>query len=607
MDNYIVSARKYRPTIFKDVVGQDHITTTLKNAIRKKQLAQAFLFCGPRGIGKTTCARILAKTINCENVSSDIEACGECNSCKSFQESTSFNVHELDGASNNSVDDMRALIEQVRYMPQAGKFKIYIIDEVHMLSSAAFNAFLKTLEEPPPFAIFILATTEKHKILPTILSRCQIFDFNRIGVKDIASHLETICIKEKIDFEQDALHVIAQKADGALRDSLSILDRTVSFSEGKLKYKEVLEHLNILDYDYYFKITDQLLAEDSASVLNSFNEVLAKGFEGDTFLEGISQHFRDLLVSKDPETISLLEVSEGLGNRYREQATYAPAQFLLSGLNIANQFEINYKASKNKRLHVELALLKLAYLNHILKLENIPADAKKKPEKYQQELTKEAPSPKEYKTESNSKPATIEEEKRGAEVPPEEKLIETDQEAVPSTKPLKSENPSKSISGINLGSLEDIYQSLDSESEKNLDIDKQEETPEVDRQVNINQEALLVAWQRVAESLYKKNNASTAALVSNYKPTSKHNQIILKVLSSVEKSILISAAADICLVLREEFTQPDIFLLVEIENDPSKKFTARKPYTADEKYEYLKEKNPVLEELKKGLDLELDF
>ena len=362
MDNFIVSARKYRPATFQTVVGQLHITGTLKNAIKNNQLAQAFLFCGPRGVGKTTCARILAKTINCESLSPDTEACRVCNSCISFQNGNSFNIHELDAASNNSVEDIRNLIEQVRIPPQAGRYKIYIIDEVHMLSQAAFNAFLKTLEEPPNYAIFILATTEKHKILPTILSRCQIFDFNRIRVEDIAKHLAEIANKEGIAYDEDGLHLIAQKADGGLRDALSMFDQIVSFSSKNVNYKTVIDNLNILDYDYYFKLTDAILSEDVANALLLFDEILSNGFDGNHFITGLASHFRNLLVCKDASTLKLLEVSEGIRQKYTIQSQLAPLSFLISALNISNQCDLNYKTSKNQRLQVELTLIKLCHI-----------------------------------------------------------------------------------------------------------------------------------------------------------------------------------------------------------------------------------------------------
>ncbi|MBS7563962.1 DNA polymerase III subunit gamma/tau [Mucilaginibacter sp. Bleaf8] len=368
MDNFIVSARKYRPVTFESVVGQQHVTNTLKNAIKNNQLAQAFLFCGPRGVGKTTCARILAKTINCTNLQPNGEACGTCDSCRAFQNGNSFNVHELDAASNNSVDDIRSLIDQVRIPPQAGRYKVYIIDEVHMLSQAAFNAFLKTLEEPPHYAIFILATTEKHKILPTILSRCQIFDFNRIRVEDMANHLSSIAQKESIAYEPDGLHIIAQKADGGLRDALSMFDQIVSFSGGQVTYKSVIDNLNILDYDYYFNITDSLLNEDTSKTLLLFDEILAKGFDGSHFIGGLSGHLRNLLVGKDPATLKLLEVSEGIRNKYLQQSQQASTSFLLSAMSIANQCDLNYRLSKNQRLQVELALLKICHLPSALNL-----------------------------------------------------------------------------------------------------------------------------------------------------------------------------------------------------------------------------------------------
>ena len=363
MENFIVSARKYRPATFDTVVGQKHITDTLKNAIKNNRLAQAFLLCGPRGVGKTTCARILAKTINCENPTSDTEACGKCNSCVTFQQNTSFNVYELDAASNNSVDDIRKLVEQVRFAPQQGKYKVYIIDEVHMLSNAAFNAFLKTLEEPPSYAIFILATTEKHKIIPTILSRCQIFDFNRISVMDIAEHLQKIAVTEGIQAEPDALHLVGQKADGCLRDALSLFDSVINFVPDKiLTYRKVVENLHILDYDYYFKLTDLLLAENTEETILLFDKVLRQGFDAHNFLGGMQEHFRNLMMCKYPNTVKLLEVPEGVQRRYVQQAQAVESSWLLSALNLSNHCDINYKSSKQPRLLIELTLMKLCHL-----------------------------------------------------------------------------------------------------------------------------------------------------------------------------------------------------------------------------------------------------
>src|SRR5450432_4273383 len=377
MNKFIVSARKYRPQLFSTVVGQTHITTTLKNAIRNKQLAHAFLFCGPRGVGKTTCARILAKAINCEHPASDGEACNVCHSCISFQEGTSLNIHELDAASNNSVDDIRSLVEQVRFAPQPGKYKVYIIDEVHMLSSSAFNAFLKTLEEPPPYAIFILATTEKHKILSTILSRCQVFDFKRITNLDIIDHLQEICEKENIPADKSSLEIIAQKSEGCMRDALSIMDKMVSFSDGKLTYADTLEHLNILDESYYFTLLTAVRKQQLSEALLIFDEINAKGFEGDLLLNGFAEFIRNLLICKDEKAARLLVVVDDFKQKYIETAKDADTSWLISALNQLGESEINYKAARNKRLHVELTLIKLAYLNQALHLSQVVPDKKK--------------------------------------------------------------------------------------------------------------------------------------------------------------------------------------------------------------------------------------
>ena len=362
MENYIVSARKYRPATFESVVGQRALTTTLKNAIATQKLAHAYLFCGPRGVGKTTCARIFAKTINCMTPTADGEACNQCESCVAFNEQRSYNIHELDAASNNSVDDIRQLVEQVRIPPQVGKYKVYIIDEVHMLSTSAFNAFLKTLEEPPHHAVFILATTEKHKILPTILSRCQIYDFNRISVEDTVNHLMYVAAKEGIAAEPEALNVIAMKADGGMRDALSIFDQVVSFTGGHITYKSVIDNLNVLDYEYYFRLTDSFLANKVSDVLLLFNDILNKGFDGSHFITGLSSHFRDLLVAKVAVTLPLLQVGAGIRQRYQEQAQNCPLPFIYKAMKLCNDCDLNYRVSKNKRLLVELTLIQLAQL-----------------------------------------------------------------------------------------------------------------------------------------------------------------------------------------------------------------------------------------------------
>jgi DNA polymerase-3 subunit gamma/tau len=367
MENYIVSARKYRPDNFESVVGQAAITSTLKNAIKNNHLGHAYLFSGPRGVGKTTCARIFAKTINCQNLSPALEACNECESCTSFNQNRAYNIHELDAASNNSVDDIRSLTEQVRIPPQVGKYSVYIIDEVHMLSAQAFNAFLKTLEEPPAHAIFILATTEKHKIIPTILSRCQIYDFNRIRTTDTVEYLKLIAGKENIDYEEDALHVIAQKGEGAMRDALSIFDQVVSFSENKITYASVIENLNILDVEYYFNLTNDFVKNNIAGALLTLNEILEKGFDPRNFIGGLASHFRDLLVSKDPATIVLLDTGASIKDQYLKQAAELSEEFLYGALEICNETDLQFRGSKNQRLTIELALVRLANLTMVQK------------------------------------------------------------------------------------------------------------------------------------------------------------------------------------------------------------------------------------------------
>lgn len=594
MDNFIVSARKYRPITFDSVVGQSHITNTLKNAIKNNQLAQAFLFCGPRGVGKTTCARILAKTINCQNLTPQFEACGVCDSCKSFQYGNSYNFHELDAASNNSVDDIRNLIEQVRIPPQGGKFKVYIIDEVHMLSSSAFNAFLKTLEEPPSYAIFILATTEKHKILPTILSRCQIFDFNRIRVEDMALHLEGIAIKEQISFDRDGIHLIAQKADGGLRDALSMFDQIASFSNKNISYQAVIDNLNLLDYDYYFKITDQLLNKDLASALLLFDEVLNNGFEALTFAAGFAVHIRNLLVCKDETTLVLLEVSNNIKLKYQQQAAKSSTSFLISALNISNQCEINYKQSKNPRLQIELMLVKLSHIEAALTLANqAPSyinEVKKKPEN----LGHKQNSSLEVKVSTNEiavnetplittsgnlpigKTTVVEEIKVGAEIKPKSliKSIPSSHSLIPDLKNLTT--PSNVLKEPDIEILEGIEQSDFSERELNE------------------------VWVAYILILKEKNRMALAALMDHYKPHLIENFVIELTLSNkLQEEELKNGKIELLNYLRTSLKN----FAIQIQTIISAKEIKGRPYTAQEKYLYFVEKNPQIEVLKNTFNL----
>jgi DNA polymerase III subunit gamma/tau len=458
MENYLVSARKYRPDTFQSVVGQSALTTTLKNAIHNKQLAHAYLFCGPRGVGKTTCARIFAKTINCSNPKEDGEACDECESCQSFNDQRSLNIFELDAASNNSVDDIRNLVDQVRIPPQLGQYKVYIIDEVHMLSAAAFNAFLKTLEEPPHHAIFILATTEKHKIIPTILSRCQIYDFNRISVHDIVGQLQHVAQSEKVEAEEEALNIIAMKADGGMRDALSIFDQVSSFGNGKITYQNVIDNLNVLDYDYYFKLTDAFLKGDLSSALLLFNDVLNNGFEGQHFITGLSAHFRDLLVCKDPATLVLLEVGASIRANYQEQAAQCPAEFLYTAIKISNDCDLDYKESKNKRLLIELALIRITQLSDSKKKisELILDEAPISILPLQATATPEATSPTLSKPAATSSPTTDDDEKADAQVPAspvKKNAVKTESNASAPAPNQKDVNAPRSIRSVQTASL----------------------------------------------------------------------------------------------------------------------------------------------------------
>lgn len=616
MDNFIVSARKYRPATFETVVGQQHITGTLRNAIKNNQLAQAFLFCGPRGVGKTTCARILAKTINCQNLTPEIEACGTCESCIAFQNGASFNVHELDAASNNSVEDIRSLIEQVRIPPQAGKYKIYIIDEVHMLSAQAFNAFLKTLEEPPSYAKFILATTEKHKILPTILSRCQIFDFNRIRVEDIAGHLESIAIKEEVSYDHDGLHLIAQKADGGLRDALSMFDQLVSFSNKNLNYQAVIDNLNVLDYDYYFKLTHAIVDEDSSRCLLLFNEVLSKGFDGSHFISGLANHFRNLLVAKDMETVKLLEVSKTIKDRYLSQAEKTDQGLLLSSLNIANQCEINYKNSRNQRLQVELALLKMCHIGAAIQLSRQAVTSKGSGES----AKKKTPIAKSSGQADADTPAVAPEKTTASEKKPGTQSVSVLSEtSVPSHASASPDEPTSSrgeekpvskpkfvipkLADINLSTNIPNLNTVFDEKTDDISGNKDPQYIMGDGEDPFDQEAFLQLWKEFALKVKNEGKISLFTLMAANKPVLKENFVIdVIVENQIQQQLLIESKIDILNFIRQKLNNFKVDLVPILQ----KSITVRKPVTDTEKYQVMVAKNPMLDKLRKDFNLGFD-
>jgi DNA polymerase-3 subunit gamma/tau len=595
MENFIVSARKYRPATFETVVGQQHITGTLKNAIKNNQLAQAFLFCGPRGVGKTTCARILAKTINCTNPTAEMEACGTCDNCLSFQNGHSFNVHELDAASNNSVDDIRSLIEQVRIPPQAGRYKIYIIDEVHMLSQSAFNAFLKTLEEPPSYAIFILATTEKHKILPTILSRCQIFDFNRIQVEDISNHLATIAQRENIAFESDGLHIIAQKADGGLRDALSMFDQIASYANKNITYKAVIDNLNILDYDYFFKLTSYLTAAEVSQTLLLFDEILNNGFDGNNFINGLATHFRNLLVGKDAATIRLLEVSENIKQKYLDQCKQTELSFLLTALNLANTCDLNYKNSKNQRLQVELALIKMCHIRSVVQLAQQPlapsntATDQDQDKKKTDVVAGKAESAKINVESQNPHPKT-----ETPSLPPVEEKTKT----VPasSATSISINIPKKNV-GTLIPSLNDLERLASGEEESG----PKKATGEAREPFTYDQ--LLEIWNKYIQILKNADKINLFTILNNFAPKLISPVLIeISVESKTQEQFVVQESVELMNYLRNQlnnFAVDITFKLVErkIEN---------RLYGNREKYDYLVNKNPKLDELRKRFNLDIN-
>lgn len=607
MENFVVSARKYRPTTFDSVVGQKAITNTLKNAIKTQHLAQAFLFCGSRGVGKTTCARILAKTINCFNRTSAVEACNECDSCTSFNEGASLNIHELDGASNNSVDDIRALIDQVRFAPQIGSHKVYIVDEVHMLTTSAFNAFLKTLEEPPAHAIFILATTEKHKIIPTILSRCQIFDFNRIEVEDIALHLGSIAEKEGISAEEEALHLVAQKADGALRDALSIFDQLVSFAGNNLTYEATLQSLNILDYDYYFKAVDYLLNENIPQSLLLLNEVINNGFDGHLFITGLAAHCRNLLVCLDPQTVQLLEVGKKVKAKYLEQSKVCSMQFLLEAIEICRQCDTQYRASKNKRLLVELTLMQIASISSAATL----GSASKK-----KALIK---SPEESKQNPSTEPVVTSRAEVSEEVKEPEQQIEPEPQLsiVAEPPPKELSKPEKSNTEEKKSKFSNKFAKLGSQASKTSELSisaltkEEEATAEKNTQVyssdareEYTSDDFKKVWVSLAEKIRDEGKEGSSMVYSAM--TVKEPQLLegfkveLAVDNKSQQEELMDLRTDMHEFLRKQLKNGGIELQFKVEKDSKQK----KAYFAPEKFERMAKENPHLLTLKKELGLD---
>ncbi len=599
MEDFIVSARKYRPGHFDDVVGQQAITTTLRNAIRSRHLAHAFLFCGSRGVGKTTCARILAKTINCTSLTPETEACDQCDSCKSFNKGQSLNVIELDAASNNSVDDIRNLVEQVRYPPQAGSYKVYIIDEAHMLSQNAFNAFLKTLEEPPPYAIFILATTEKHKIIPTILSRCQIFDFNRISTDDIAAHLELIAGKEKITADPEALHIIAMKAEGALRDALSIFDQVVSFAGNKVTYKDVIDNLNILDYEFYFRMADYILAGDQAGALLTFNELLREGYDGQHFINGFGSHLRDLLVCADTRTIELLEVGKAIRERYGKQAKAIPQALLYTLLDHTAACESGYRASRNPRLHVELALIRMCRAAN--------GEPEKKSERGATTKAVEPARLKTEKPESATSPAPTQRPAPLDPLPPEKQAAPAPASPAAAAKPVKAKAVKRDASPDSTGAPVTLaIPSIRLAGPDEPDKEKKEASdsgPVVQKDNPVTAGKLEEVWRGYCDTVLDPHRRNLVATLSKRKPRleGKH-RVVFEVDNDVQQKEIHSGRKELLGYLQEILANTHLRLdLVVL---PPEKRTDD-AYTPAEKFKKMAEQNPALDKLKKQFDLDL--
>ncbi len=601
MENFVVSARKYRPITFDAVVGQSSITNTLKNAIKNNHLAQAFLFTGPRGVGKTTCARIFAKTINCEHLGENMEPCDECESCTSFNQNNSFNIHELDAASNNSVEDIRRLVEQVRIPPQVGKYKVYIIDEVHMLSQAAFNAFLKTLEEPPAYAKFILATTEKHKIIPTILSRCQIYDFNRITIKDTVEYLEYVAKSEQVEAEPEALHVIAQKADGAMRDALSIFDQIVSFSGNSITYKSTIDNLNVLDVEYYFQLVDLFLAGEISSSLLIFNEITAKGFDGHHFINGLASHLRNLLVGKDQQTIELMETSDSIKSQYLKQAAAADIRFLINALDICTTVDLNYKSSSNKRLLVELNLMKLCKLNHPLPTLTAPTESapavKKAAPKVEVKEEKTAPKPQEPQAKVVAEPKVTEPK---TEPTPEPKAVEA-KPIVEKTKPKteleqapEAPRPTRRRKTVSiLDSLQDVPKQEDQKID--LDGEMSKEFTEVSKKLELSQ--LHESIARYANKIRSDKPSFAVNLKAENVTLGENNKVTLVLNNKAQDDR--DLKYDLLQFLKEDLDNKEISLFTDVREV---KVAAKE--TPLDLYKKMNEVNPKLDEMRKQLDLD---
>lgn len=599
MEKFIVSARKYRPQTFDTVVGQSHITTTLKNAIKHQQLAHAFLFCGPRGVGKTTCARILAKTINCEKPTKEGEACDKCQSCTSFNDGASMNYFELDAASNNSVDNIRDLVDQVRFVPQTGKYKVYVIDEVHMLSSSAFNAFLKTLEEPPPYAIFILATTEKHKILPTILSRCQIFDFKRITTSDTVQHLEEICKKEEITAEKAALQIIAQKSEGCMRDALSILDKIVSFTNGELNYANTLEHLNILDADCYFKLLDCMQQQDLSGAMLLYDDINRKGFEGDLVLNDFAEFIRNLLVCKDEKAAVLLEVVESFKDKYIATAKKVSLPLLISALNILSEAEINYKAARNKRLHVELTLIKLCYLQQAIEVTTDATGISKK-KIVEAPLAFRSVAIKAFtgSTQVTEKAITRPNKESEARL-----IIQTPavSEPLPDYQPASSQNPAagnqQTKTGTKISALDKIrrqYQGNGSNGNNNINHSLQEDS-------------LKKAWSDYIARLKEARNPAAQPFELAVLRIKDENTFEVITANNIEQKFIEQERNTLFHFLQQQLQNRLLQFSVIVEENADDRPKIELTLTAKEQFQKMADQYPLVKELKDRIRLELDY